>query len=157
VITSSTKYFNQLTLKKRPYREFEIQFYKNSFLARLEAFFKCKSSTKESCHFIALILESQDSRFAYVNPQLIDTKSNLNTDVIEDLCIICGFDYKFFDSERLFIDLVLLKKRNAIAHGQNDGIGFNEVDNIVDKTLALMTQFKTLIENKIYTKSYLKV
>lgn len=153
---SATRYFTHLTLKKRPYNELDIQYYINSFLARLEAFFRSKGSTKESCAFIQTILDSQNSRFAFVNPQLIDTKSNLNTDVIKDLCVICGFEDDFFEDNRLFIDVFLLKKRNAIAHGQEDAIDVGEVDEVILKTLALMEQFKTLIENKIYTKEYLR-
>jgi len=152
----ATKYFTHLTLKRRPYTELDIQFYKNSFLARLESFFKAKSSTEDNCKFISAILESHNSKFSYINEQLIDTKSNLNTDVIKDLCVICGFDHTFFEGKRIFIDLTLLKKRNAIAHGQEDSIAAPDVDNFVDTGLALMEHFKTLIENKVYTKSYLK-
>ena len=126
-------------------------------MARLEAFFRSKSSTQESCNFIASILESQDSRFAYVNPQLIDTKSNLNTDVIKDLCVVCGFESDLFETNRIFIDMTLLKKRNAIAHGQDEGVDVRDVDNVIDETLALMEHFRTLIENKVYTKAYLRV
>lgn len=154
---SATKYFTHITLKKLSFRELDGQFYKNSFLARLEAFFRSKSSTQESCNFIASILESQDSRFAYVNPQLIDTKSNLNTDVIKDLCVVCGFESDLFETNRIFIDMTLLKKRNAIAHGQDEGVDVRDVDNVIDETLALMEHFRTLIENKVYTKAYLRV
>jgi hypothetical protein len=153
---SATKYFLHITLKKRPYRELDPQFYRNSFLARLDTFFKSKSSNKECCEFIDAILGSQGLRFAYLNPQLIDTRSNLNSEVMRDLCLICGFDETAFEHDRLFIDLTLLKKRNAIAHGQEDGIELSEADTIVAKTLELMERFRTLIENKIYTKAYLK-
>jgi hypothetical protein len=156
VRVSATKYFTHITLKKRPYKELDSQFYKNSFLARLDGLFRSKGSTQEGCNFIKTILESQDSRFAFINEGLIDTKSNLNTDVIKDLCLICGFEDVFFESNRFFIDTTLLKKRNAIAHGQAEGIDIHELDDVVDKTLALMAQFKTLIENKVYTKGYLR-
>jgi hypothetical protein len=153
---SATRYFLHLTLKKLQYQELDGQFYKNNFLARLDAFFRSKSSTQESCNFIASVLESQDSRFAYVNPELIDTKSNLNTDVVKDLCLICGFQSDYFETQRIFIDMTLLKKRNAIAHGQDEGVNLRDVDTIIDETLSLMEHFKTLIENKVYTKAYLK-
>jgi hypothetical protein len=152
---SATKYFTHITLKKKAYRDLDRQFYTNSFLARLDAFYRSKSSTKDACTFIGSILDSQESRFAFINPQLIDTKSNLNTDVISDLCLVCGFDGTFFEDNRFFIDATLLKKRNAIAHGQDDGIDERDVDDFVNKTLSLLEQFKTLIENKVYTKSYL--
>lgn len=153
---SATKYFTHLTLKKRPYVELDVQFYKNSFLVRLDTFFRSRSTTGESCRFIALILASQDLRFSFINSQLIDTKSNLNTDVINDLCLVCAFDHQFFEDNRFFIDVSLLKKRNAIAHGQDEGIEVGEVDAYVGTTLALLDHFKTLIENKIYTKAYLR-
>ena len=154
---SATKYFSHITLKKLPFQKLDIQFYKNSFLARIESFFKSKSSTEESCSFISSILESQDSRFAYISPQIIDTKSNLSTDVINDLCLVCGFESDFFEENRIFIDVKLLKKRNAIAHGQDEGVDVRDIDLFVEVTLSLMEHFRTLIENKVYTKSYLKV
>lgn len=155
VRTSATKYFTHIALKRKPFRDLDGQFYANSFLARIDAFYRSKPSTKEACMFIAEILESRDSKFAYINPQLIDTKSNLNTDVINDLCLICGFDSAFFESNRFFIDATLLKKRNAIAHGQDEGIDERYVEDFVNTTLALLGHFKTLIENNVYTKSYL--
>jgi hypothetical protein len=153
---SARRYFDHLTLKKRPFNELDVQFYLNSFLARLDGFFKSRGSTKESCGFIQSVLDSQSSRFAFINPQLIDTKSNLNTDVVKDICLICGFDSAFFEDNRLFIDLFLLKKRNAIAHGQEEAIAPSEVDDTIAKTLSLIGHFKTLIENHVYTKKYLK-
>ncbi|MHB1079679.1 MAG: MAE_28990/MAE_18760 family HEPN-like nuclease [Prosthecobacter sp.] len=155
VRVSAMKYFTHITLKKKSYRELDRQFYTNSFMARLDAFYRSKSSTKDACAFIISILDSLDSRFAFINPQLIDTKSNLNTDVINDLCLVCGFDGTFFESSRFFIDATLLKKRNAIAHGQEDGIDERDVDEFVNTTLSLLEHFRTLIENKVYTKSYL--
>jgi hypothetical protein len=156
VRTAATKYFSHLTLKKRPYSELDLQFYKNSFLARLDTFFRNRASTEESCRFIALILDSQDSRFTFINSHLIDTKANLSTDVIRDLCVVCAFDNQFFEDNRFFIDVSLLKKRNAIAHGQDEGIESGEVDAYVDTALALVDHFKTLFENKVYTRAYLR-
>ena len=156
VRTGASKYFMHLTLKKRRYTDLDLQFYKNSFLARLDAFFRSRISTKESCRFIALILDSQELRFSFINSQLVDTKSNLSTEVIKDLCLVCSFESQFFEDNRFFIDVSLLKKRNAIAHGQDDGIETNEVDAYVDTALSLMEHFKALIENKVYTKAYLR-
>jgi hypothetical protein len=152
---TATKYFTHIALKKKPFRELDRQFYTNSFIARIHAFYRSRSSTKEACSFITDILDSQDLRFAFINPQLIDTKSNLNTDVINELCLICGFDSTFFETNRFFIDVTLLKKRNAIAHGQDEGLDVRDVNDFVGTTLALMDHFRTLIENRIYTKNYL--
>lgn len=153
----ATKYFQYLSIRKMPYKDFEKQILINNYLVRLDAFFQNKHNVRDRCNFIEEILESKDNRFSYVNPQLIDTKSNLNTDVIRDLCVICGIDTSYFEEKRSFIDIILLKRRNAIAHGQQEVIGESEIDDIVGDAIALMVAFKSLLENKVYTKAYLAV
>ena len=155
VRASATKYFSHITLRRKKFAELETQFYKNSFLVRLDALFRSKQGVRMNCDLINSIITSQSSRFSYINPQLIDTKSNLNTDVIKDLCVVCGFDGLFFESNRSFLDVILLKKRNAIAHGQDEAVGDSDIDELVDKTISLMEHFRTLVENKIYSKGYL--
>src|SRR5262249_17978908 len=137
VRNGASKYFIHLTLKKRRYDELDLQFYKNSFLARLDAFFRSRATTEESCRFIALILKSQVLRLTFINSSLVDTKSNLNTDVIKDLCVVCSFENEFFEDNRFFIDSNLLRKRNAIAHGQDEGIEADEVDHYIGTVLML--------------------
>lgn len=155
VRTCATKYFQHLYIRKKLYRDFEKQIFINSYLIRLDAFFQNKHNIKDRCKFIEDIMDARDNRFSYINPQLIDTKSNLNTDVIKDLCTICGIDYSPFEEKRAFIDIILLKRRNAIAHGQQEVIGESEIDIIVADAIELMTAFKNLLENKVYTRTYL--
>ena len=152
---SASKYFSHIAMKKKPYRDLDRQFYTNSFLVRLDAFYRSKASMKDASAFITSIMDSQESRFTFLNSKLIDTKSNLNTDVINDLCLVCGFSGAFFEDNRIFIDMSLLKKRNAIAHGQDEGIDERDMDDFIKNTLSLLEHFKTLIENNIYGKNYL--
>lgn len=152
---AANKYFEHITIRKKFFHELDLQFYRNTFLGRLDAYVKNRQGISANCAFIDSILESKSKRFSFINPQLIDTKSNLNTDVTNDLCIICGFDNSFFEEKRSFIDVILLKKRNAIAHGQDDAIGDTEIDDLVDQTISLMEHFRTLVENKTYSMSYL--
>ncbi|PSN13692.1 hypothetical protein C7293_14895 [filamentous cyanobacterium CCT1] len=155
VRTCATKYFEHLALRKKPYSVFERQIYVNSFLMRLDALHKSKISLKERCLIINDILNSSESRFSYVNPDLIDTKSNLNTEVVSDICTICGVDSSYFENNKIFIDIMLLKRRNAIAHGQQESIQANDIDDFVSGVLALMENFRSLLENKVYTKAYI--
>ena len=106
------------------------------------------------CKLINDILDGTGERFGYVNPTLIDTKSNLNTDVIKDICLICAVDSNHFESSRTFIDILVLKRRNAIAHGQQEYIQQDGIDDLVASILALMTHFRNLLENKVYQKQY---
>jgi len=73
---------------------------------------------------------------------------------MKDICMICGVDASHFEDHRPFIDLLVLKRRNAIAHGQQEFIHEDEIDDLVAKLLGLMGAFRNLIENKVYTKAY---
>lgn len=152
--TCANRYFEYLALRKKPYTEFERQIYINSILVRLDALYQSRTGIKERCNLIIDILDGNAARFSYINPALIDTKSNLNTDVICDICTICGVSSEYFEKNRTFIDVILLKRRNAIAHGQQEYIQEDEMDKFVANILSLMENFRSLIENKVYTKAY---
>ena len=101
------------------------------------------------------VLSSKDKRFAWINPDLIDTKSNLNTDVLRDLCRICGIPFAEFQKEERFINELLLGRRNKIAHGEEIYPGESEIDSLVDRLVNIMRLFRNLLENKVYDLSYL--
>jgi hypothetical protein len=149
------KYFEHLALTRRQYVKFERQVYVNSFLVRLDAMHKSRFSIEARSKLVNDILDGTQGRFAYIHDKLIDTKSNLNTDTMKDICIICSVDGAHFEDRRPFIDIILLRRRNAIAHGQPENIDATDIDQNVADTLALMDHFRTLLENKIYQKAYL--
>jgi hypothetical protein len=150
----ATKYFNYLALRRKKYSEYERQIYINSILVKLDSLHASRTSIQERCKIVNEIIDHGESRFSYINSALIDTKSNLNTDVVCDICIICSVDSSYFESKRSFIDFMLLKRRNAIAHGQHENIDAQEIDSFAAEVLSLMEHFSTLIENKVITKSY---
>lgn len=154
VRTCANRYFEHLTLRKKPFAEFERQIYVNSVLGRLDTLHQGRVGLEARCKLVNDILDGTGGRFAYVNPDLVDTRSNLNTDVIKDICMVCGVDSSHFDQNRTFLDIQLLKRRNAIAHGQQEFIQTDEIDDLVANILALMGFFRNLLENKIYSKAY---
>jgi hypothetical protein len=154
VRTCANRYFECLTLRKKPFLEFERQIYVNSFLGQLDVLHRGRIGLEDRCKLINDILDSGSGRFSYINPDLVDTRSNLNTDVIKDICLICGVDSSHFEQNRTFLDVLLLKRRNAIAHGQQEYIQIDEIDDLVGRVLGLMGFFRNLLENKIYTKGY---
>jgi len=154
VKTCAYKYFEHLCIRKKTYNELERQIYINSFLVRVDAIHKSRLNVKDRCKLIIDILDNKDSRFSYINPDLIDTKSNLNSEVMSEICLVCGISPEHFISKKTFIDVMLLKRRNAIAHGQQESIDARDVDELISECLALMEVFKGLLENKVYTKSY---
>lgn len=150
----ANRYFEHLALRKRRYSEFERQVYVNTFLVRLDALHHGRVGLEARCKLVSDILDGTNGRFSYVHPSLVDTKANLNTDVIKDLCIICAVNSSHFEAQRTFIDILLVRRRNAIAHGQQEFIHPDEIDDLVANVLALMAHFRSLLENKIYTKAY---
>jgi hypothetical protein len=154
VRTCAIRYFEYLTIRRRPYSDFERQVYVNAFLARIDALHKGRSSIEARCRLVNDIIDGTASKFNYVNPSLIDTKSNLNTDTVKEICIICSIDYSHFENRRDFLDRRILRRRNNIAHGQIEFIDESEIDGLVADILALMEHFRTLLENKVYLKQY---
>ena len=150
----ANRYFEHLTLRKRPFSDFERQIYVNSILGKLDALYGSRTSIRERCKLVNEILDGTTKRFSFVNADLVDTRSNLNTDVINEICLICGVDASHFEQHRTFFDIFLLKRRNAIAHGQQESIRADEIDDLVARVLSLMESFRTLLENKVYTKTY---
>lgn len=148
-------YFDYIALRKLQYSALERQIYVNSFLVRLDVMNKTRLSIEGRCKLVNDILDGTENRFGYINPDLIDTRSNLSADVIKDICMICGVDGAHFEEKRPFIDVIVLKRRNAIAHGQQEYINESDIDDLVADTLALMQHFRSLLENKVYTKTYL--
>ena len=67
---------------------------------------------------------------------------------------LLGQDLRTSKRKRFFIDQLILKRRNAIAHGQQGFIRESEIDVLVADILALMQYFRTLLENKVYLKQY---
>jgi hypothetical protein len=154
VRTCANRYFEHLALRRNMYSTFERQIYVNKFLVRLDALHNGRVGLGARCKLVSDILDGTCERFSYVHPSLVDTKSNLNTDVIKDICVICAIDSSHFEAKRTFIDVLVLKRRNAIAHGQQEFVQLDEIDDLVADVLALMVYFRNLLENKVYTKAY---
>ena len=103
---------------------------------------------------VDLILASGGERFSRVNENLINTKSNLNSDVLAKICVVCGVDYSLFASKQHFIDVILLKRRNSIAHGEDTLIGIGELDELTDGTLEIMRTFSNELQRIAYLQVY---
>lgn len=150
----ANRYFEFLALRNKQYATLERQIYVNSFLVRLDAMSRGRVGIEARCKLVNDILDGTAGSFRYVNPTLIDTRSNLTTDTLKEICIVCALDFAHFETKRTFLDLFVVKRRNAIAHGQQEFIEEGDVDNLVAEVLALMQHFRTLLENKVYLKQY---
>ncbi|WP_186181381.1 MAE_28990/MAE_18760 family HEPN-like nuclease [Burkholderia gladioli] len=152
---SAQRYFEFIVARRLPFSRLNPQFYKNSFLARLNGLSANKVSLAERCALVDDILGSREKGFRFINKDLINTGSNLKFSVLQDICAVCGLSSDKFSEDEDFIDRILLKRRNAIAHGDEAEVAIGEVDDVIQRTIGLMRQFKNELENAIYSKGYL--
>lgn len=151
---SARKYFEHIALRKFPYNTLDRQFVRNYFLPRLAALSTSKISVTERCSLIDEVLDCSERRFTHVNDDLINTKANLNFDVFTDICLVCGLSAALFADSATFIDVILLKRRNSIAHGEDTLIALDELDEIVESTIGLMRSFGNELENRVVLQAF---
>lgn len=151
---AARKYLEHVALRKFQYDQLDRQFLRNYFLPRLAALSTSKTSLVERCNLVDEILDSSNRRFSKVNEDLVNTKSNLNYDVFVDICLVCGVSPELFADQQIFIDIVLLKRRNEIAHGEETFVAIDDLDEITTKIVGLMRGFGDLLENRVYLKEY---
>jgi hypothetical protein len=113
-----------------------------------------KASVAARCLLVDEILTSSDRRFSRVNEDLINTRANLNFEVFADICLICGVPAQHFLQWDNFIDKLLLKRRNAIAHGEDTFVSADDLDETTTQTIALMRAFGDALENHVFLQSY---
>lgn len=151
---SAKKYLEHIALRRFTYQTLNRQFFRNYFLPRLAALSTSKASIADRCALVDEILNASDRRFSQVNEDLINTKANLNFEVFNDICLVCGISAEPFVEKSTFIDVVLLKRRNAIAHGEDTMVAIDDLDTVAQDTIGLMRAFGDALENHVVLQSY---
>lgn len=98
-------------------------------------------------------------KFKVVANKTIDTKSNLNSEVLLNILSQLGLSNDSFELKSIFIDTILLKNRNSISHGEelnaNDlSDAYNQIE---DELLEMIQTFHNLVITAASDKHYLKV
>ena len=151
---AARRYLEHIALRKFSLGELERQFLRNYFLPRLASLSTSKLGLAERCRLVDDILDAGSRRFTRANADLVNTKANLNFDVFTDICLICGVDATQFEGSRAFVDVVMLSRRNAVAHGEDTFVAIADLDQLADDTIALMRQFGDALENKVVLQSF---
>lgn len=151
---AARKYLEHIALRKLNFSQLNQQFLKNFFLPRLAALSVSKTDIRDRSDLIADILSASDLQFKRVNEDLVNTKSNLSFEVFGDICLVCGVDVNNFKPWEGFIDTMLLKRRNAIAHGEGVFVQIADLDNLANETIDIIRMFGDMLENSVYQRSY---
>jgi hypothetical protein len=86
----------------------------------------------------------------------VDTKSNLKSDVLEEICQMFSFDYQRFVQHKVDIDKIV-NIRNSIAHGENSYVlNMENITSYMASLIAAMDILLDEIDNFLQQKKYLK-
>ena len=89
-----------------------------------------------------------------MNTDLVNTRANLNFDVLTDICLVCCVPISTFADKKTFVDVLLLKRRNAIAHGEDTLVAFADLNELTNETVTIMRAFGEALEEHVYLKHY---
>ena len=86
----------------------------------------------------------------------VDTESNLNAQVFEDIALSIGIGTQRYESRFKLMDESLLSRRNKIAHGEYLTLDRDTWRDLADEVISLMRDFKTDIENAASTSAFVR-
>ena len=102
------------------------------------------SSANVLADFFCTSLDEK-SKVPYKN--MVDTKSNLSSKVLQDILAALGLDHAPFQTRLNFIDTNLVNPRNHVAHGEALSLTVDEYLALHDDVLALIEMFRNEVEN----------
>jgi hypothetical protein len=94
------------------------------------------------------------TRSSVIWKSIVNTKSNLNSDVLREIVTTLGLDYSQFSTKEKLLDERLLRNRNRIAHGQFGLVTYAEYLELHGEVLQMMQDFSDQIENRAITGGY---
>lgn len=59
-----------------------------------------------------------------------------------------------FSGHENFIDVILLKRRNSIAHGEDTFVGLEDLNSLTEQTIGLMRMFSNDLQTKAHLGHY---
>ncbi len=156
-IKAAGRYYLEYLASQREIKNSEL---KSNFLT-ISMISSCEiqSNSKKysSFHGITDFFENKiDSRAKIPYKEIVDTESNLSSNVLREIVWCLGLDYSPYESKEKLINSKMLDKRNHIAHGEFLDIDKDDVFELRDTVLSLLDTFKNQIENSVIQKAYLK-
>jgi hypothetical protein len=110
---------------------------------------------KEFIHFFQNDLEQ---RATWNLEKAIDTKSNLNSEILKNILSVVGISFTDFELKGHLIDVQLLKNRNNIAHGNGNKLDVNKDSYLTlhQVIVGLLNIFHSHLSNLVILEKYKK-
>lgn len=103
---------------------------------------------------VEFFLHSMGERANLSLARAVDTESNLNSEVFENIALSVGVDPAPYRPRFNLIDESLLRRRNRIAHGEYLDLNGGEFRDLADEVLALIRTYKNDLENAATLRGY---
>lgn len=148
----SEAYLSYISLK-----DFSRNEISKNFLA-LSVFNKIKKTKKFSdcIDDISFLISHPQEKCPIPTKDIIDAESNLNSEILEKIMTVLGLEFNDFETKRFFLDKEVLGKRNQIAHGEEQFVTMEDYLSIADFVIESLERYRTLIQNALDLKLYLK-
>lgn len=106
---------------------------------------------------VDFLLFNQEHKARIPLAGVVDTADNLSYRVLSDVFYTIGEPIPpAFELRNKIIDDVLLKNRNAVAHGNRDRVSSSDFRKCHDMVIEIVEEFKEVLENCAANKRYLR-
>jgi hypothetical protein len=90
------------------------------------------------------------ARIVFNPEKVIDTHQNLKAKHLKEIMFICGISFDvYWEAKSFFIDNILLKNRNSIAHGELNQVDDVTLDQCMSDVTEIIEQYKIRLEEKL--------
>jgi len=156
VVSSVKKYFECLNIYDLSIEDMDINYIATALEEKLENIIKSQKFDKRKKH-LKILLSCLNDKVKFDNKK-INTKSNLNFDILMIICEKLKFDKNKFIDYKLDLN-ELVNIRNSIAHGDTPAFEFKsyeEIEKYVFLIENLMLDFISEIEDIFMNKKFKK-
>ena len=153
---AATAYLQFVSRQRVPYKDLKTNFVA---IASYNSIRQAASSGKNFLYsqVVDFLFHNSAERSRIPFAGVIDTESNLKSEVLENIVFTIGLDSDCsFKTKHVFIDRELLKRRNRIAHGEREPVTFSELSEAKNQVDSMLVEFKTHLENFAVAKAYLR-
>jgi hypothetical protein len=153
VKATSEKYLEYVNSQKIPLSDMTDSFVCAAMRSHINSAYS-SSKFDQNIKIVDILRNKLDVRFSVDPKAVIDTASNLNSEVFSNIARFLSLDVNTYSTRFNFIDETLLARRNAVAHGEYIGLNEAEWSTIADDVILLLRHFKTDIENASVLTTY---
>jgi predicted transcriptional regulator len=151
VKTAMSYYLEHISYKQLNHNQLTTNFVALSLTNTIKDVLNNSFETKTK--IIDLLFKEYTKRSNIPKKNIINTKSNLNFDVLKEIIGILDLNDPFIDKQEVLIN-DLVTTRNTIAHGNVKDVDYTTFESFFTEIVALMEYLKTKIENNVVLKSY---